>query len=182
MSAGMLTFSFTLHSCFVGNIGRIVLKCPSLSFSTTSSLNFCTLIRWIRLLWLDVSPKGHQRGAGAVPGAVVLDILLCHNPREIGWFGLSNRTVQFGCSWELAIVLALISVSSLATLFCFSAISSGPFPCYASLRHRSKSRSSALFDLDCPLIHQQKIRLWAPTARAADQRLLLPSGKPNGPI
>jgi hypothetical protein len=32
-------------------------------------------------------------------------------------------------------------------------------------------------DLDCPLIHQQKIHLQAPTTCDADQRLLLPLGK-----
>jgi hypothetical protein len=52
-------------------------------------------------------------------------------------------------------------------------------PCYASLRHRWKSRSFALSDLDCPLIHQQKIWLRAPTACATDQRLLLPLEKLN---
>jgi hypothetical protein len=55
-------------------------------------------------------------------------------------------------------------------------------PCYASLHHRRKSRSLALSDLDCPLIDQQKIWLWAPTACATDQRLLLPLGKPNCPV
>jgi hypothetical protein len=50
VSAGMLVLSFTLHSCFVGNIGRIVLKCSSLSFTTASSLNFYALIHWILLL------------------------------------------------------------------------------------------------------------------------------------
>jgi hypothetical protein len=34
----------THHSCFVVIIGRIALKCLSLSFSTASSLSFCTLI------------------------------------------------------------------------------------------------------------------------------------------
>jgi hypothetical protein len=55
-------------------------------------------------------------------------------------------------------------------------------PCYASLHHRRKSRSLALSDLDCPLIHQQKIWLRAPTACATDQRLLLPLGKLNCPV
>jgi hypothetical protein len=37
-------------------------------------------------------------------------------------------------------------------------------------------------DLDCPLIHQQKIWLQAPAAYAADQRLLLPLRKSDGPV
>jgi hypothetical protein len=44
------------------------------------------------------------------------------------------------------------------------------------LHHRPKSRSSTILDLDCPLIHQQKIRLREPTACGAYQRLLLPLG------
>jgi hypothetical protein len=55
-----------------------------------------------------------------------------------------------------------------------------PSSCQALLRHRPKSHSSALSDLDCPLIHQQRIQLRAPIAYAADQRLLLPSGKSDG--
>jgi hypothetical protein len=51
----------------------------------------------------------------------------CTDPGETGWFGLSNRTVRFGCYWELAIASALVPVSSHWSLFCFSAISSGPF-------------------------------------------------------
>jgi hypothetical protein len=55
-------------------------------------------------------------------------------------------------------------------------------PCYALFRHRLKSHSSALFDLDCPLIHQQKIRLRAPTICDVDQWLSLPSRKPDSPV
>jgi hypothetical protein len=55
MGAGVLTFSFTLHSYFVGITGRMTLKYSSLSFSTASSLIFGALIRWILLLWLGVS-------------------------------------------------------------------------------------------------------------------------------
>jgi hypothetical protein len=50
MGAGVSAFSFTLHSCFTGNIGRILLNYSSLSFSTASSLNFRALNRWILLL------------------------------------------------------------------------------------------------------------------------------------
>jgi hypothetical protein len=73
MGAGVPTFSFTLHSYFVGITDRITLKYSSLSFSPASSLIFYSLIRWILLLWLGVRPGGHQRGVGAVPGVVVLD-------------------------------------------------------------------------------------------------------------
>jgi hypothetical protein len=73
VSTGASTFSFTLHSYFIGITNRMVLKCSSLSFSTASSLIFYALIHWILLLWLGMRPGGHQRGVGAVSGAVVLD-------------------------------------------------------------------------------------------------------------
>jgi predicted Abi (CAAX) family protease len=60
MDAGVLAFSFSLYSCFIGITGRMSLKCPSLSFSVSSSLIFCDLIHWILLLWLDVRHGGHQ--------------------------------------------------------------------------------------------------------------------------
>jgi hypothetical protein len=60
MGAGVLGFSFTLHSCFIRMTGQMVLKCSFLFFSATSSLIFCALIHWILLLWLSVSPGGHQ--------------------------------------------------------------------------------------------------------------------------
>jgi hypothetical protein len=60
VSAGVLVFSFTLHSYFIGIISRMVLKCSSLSFSTASFLSFYAIIRWILLFWLGVSPEGHQ--------------------------------------------------------------------------------------------------------------------------
>jgi hypothetical protein len=44
MGAGTMTFSFTLHSCFIGITGRMVLKCSSLSFLAASSLIFYALI------------------------------------------------------------------------------------------------------------------------------------------
>jgi hypothetical protein len=46
----MSTFSFTLDSYFIMITGRIELNCSSLSFSTTSSIIFYALIRWILLL------------------------------------------------------------------------------------------------------------------------------------
>jgi hypothetical protein len=45
VSIGVLVFYFTLHSCFIGIIDQMVLKCSSLSFSTASSLSFYALIR-----------------------------------------------------------------------------------------------------------------------------------------
>jgi hypothetical protein len=45
MGAGVLTFSFTLHSYFAGITDRMTLKYSSLSFSTASSLIFGVLIR-----------------------------------------------------------------------------------------------------------------------------------------
>jgi hypothetical protein len=44
MSAGVLVFSFTLHSCFVRITGQMVLNYSSLSFSAASSLSFYSLI------------------------------------------------------------------------------------------------------------------------------------------
>jgi hypothetical protein len=50
VGAGVPTFSFTLHSYFIGITDRMILKFSSLSFSATSSLNFRALIHWILLL------------------------------------------------------------------------------------------------------------------------------------
>jgi predicted Abi (CAAX) family protease len=60
IGAGASTFSFTLHSYFIGITDRMVLKCSSLSFSAASSLIFCALIHWILLFWLEVTPGGDQ--------------------------------------------------------------------------------------------------------------------------
>jgi hypothetical protein len=90
VSAGVLVFSFTLHSCFVSIIGQMVLKCLYLSFSVASSLSFCALIYWILLVWLGMSPVGHQRGVGVIPGVMVLDVPLFPKPGEIGWSGLGK--------------------------------------------------------------------------------------------
>jgi hypothetical protein len=45
----MLAFSFTLHSCFIGITGRMVLKRSSLSSAAYSHI-LCALICWIILL------------------------------------------------------------------------------------------------------------------------------------
>jgi hypothetical protein len=50
MGAGVSTSFFTLHSCFVGITGQMMLKYSSLSFSAASSLIFYALIHWILLL------------------------------------------------------------------------------------------------------------------------------------
>jgi hypothetical protein len=129
VGAGISAFSYTLHSCYVGNIGRIVLKCSSLSFSATSYFNFCALIHWILLLRLCVSPGGHQRGAGAVPGMVVLNVCFCPETVEIGWSGFGNWTVRYGGHCELVPASILASVLAPGTLSRFTATSSGPvFP------------------------------------------------------
>jgi hypothetical protein len=44
VGAGVLPFSFTLHSYFIGITGQMLLKCSSLSFSAASSLIFYALI------------------------------------------------------------------------------------------------------------------------------------------
>jgi hypothetical protein len=60
VAVGVSTFSFTLHSCFVGIIGQMMSKYSSLSFLATSSLISYAHIDWILLLWLGVRPRGHQ--------------------------------------------------------------------------------------------------------------------------
>jgi hypothetical protein len=116
----VFAFSFTLHSFFVQIIDRMLLKCSSLSFSSTSPLIFCALIRWIPLLWLGVRPGGHQRGAGAISGMVVPEALLCPEAGETGWSGLRNRTVQFDSHRELVLLC-------FGTLSCCAATSSDLF-------------------------------------------------------
>jgi hypothetical protein len=54
-------------------------------------------------------PRGHQRGAGAIPSAVVLEGLFCPKAEEIGWPGLGNWTVQFGGHHELVLAFVLVS-------------------------------------------------------------------------
>jgi hypothetical protein len=150
-----------------------VLKCSSLSFSVTSSLNFYALIHWILLFWLCVSPGGHQQGAGAILSVIVLEAPFCTDPGETGWSGLSATG-----NWPLPQSLSL----SLHLGPC-SASLQPPLnlsPCSASLHHRPKSLSLALSNLYCSLIHQQKIQLQTPTAGATDQRLLLPLEKLDG--
>jgi hypothetical protein len=127
VSVGMLVFSFILYSCFVGIIGRLALKCSSLSFSAASSLSFYALICWILLLWLGVSLGGHQQGVGAIQGAVALEILFYPEPGETGWSGLPNKIVQFGYYCELAPASALTCVFSPWTLFYSSATPSRLF-------------------------------------------------------
>jgi hypothetical protein len=97
VGAGVSTFSFTLHSCFVGITGRMMLKYSSLFVSAASSLIFRTLIHWILLLWLGVSPGGHQRGAGVILGAVVLDGCFWLEAAKTGWSGLVGTDGSWGC-------------------------------------------------------------------------------------
>jgi hypothetical protein len=93
MGTGVLTFSFTLQSCFVGITSQMMLIYSSLSFFIASSLIFCALIRWILHLWLGVRPRGLQRGAGAVPGEVVLNDRFWPGAAETGWANLENQTI-----------------------------------------------------------------------------------------
>jgi hypothetical protein len=72
-------------------------------------------------------PGGHQRGAGAVPDAVVLEGFFCPEAKETGWFGLGNWTVRFGGHCELVPAPILVSVFTSRTLFCSAATSSGLF-------------------------------------------------------
>jgi hypothetical protein len=127
VGAGMSVFSFTLHSCLIGIIGWMVLKCSSLSFLTASSLIFYALIRWILLLWLGINPRGHQRGAGVVPGTVVLEALFCPKPRETGWSNLGNWTIRFGSYCELVPTSILVSTFTSGTLSCSTTTSSRLF-------------------------------------------------------
>jgi hypothetical protein len=109
MGAGVLTFSFTLHSCFIWITGRMLLKWSSLSLSVTLSLIFCALIHWIFLLWLGVRPRGDQQGLGAVSDVVVLEAFFCPESREIRWSSLGNWIVCFGGRCELVSASVLIS-------------------------------------------------------------------------
>jgi hypothetical protein len=71
-----------------------------------------------------VSPKGHQHGAGAVPGAVVLEGLSCPEAEETGWSGLGNQTVRFGGRYELVPTSILVSAFTFGTLSYSAATSS----------------------------------------------------------
>jgi hypothetical protein len=55
-------------------------------------------------------------------------------------------------------------------------------PHWALLCYRPKTRSSALFSLDCPLVDWQRAPPSVLPARDGDQELLLLPGKPDGPI
>jgi hypothetical protein len=55
-------------------------------------------------------------------------------------------------------------------------------PRRALLCHRPKTRSSALFSLDCPLFDQQRVHPSVLPACADDQELLLFPGKLNGSV
>jgi hypothetical protein len=123
----MLAFSFSLHSCFIRITDPMSLKYSSPSFSTASYLIFYALIHWILLLWLGVRPRGHQRGARTVPGAVVFEVFFCPESRETGWPGLGNWTVQFGNCRELVPGSILVSTFTSGTLSCSAATSSGLF-------------------------------------------------------
>jgi hypothetical protein len=116
-----------INSCFVRITSRMSLKCPSLSFSVASSLIFYALICWILLLWLDVRPRGHQRGTRAVSDAVVLDVPFYPEPDKIEWSDLENRTIRFGGYRELAPASILVSAFTSRTLSYSAATSSGPF-------------------------------------------------------
>jgi hypothetical protein len=127
VSVGVLAFSFTLLSCFVGVTDQMVLKCSSFSFSTASSLVLCALIRWILLLWLGVSSRGHQRGARAVPSTVVLNASFYPEPREIEWSDSGNWSIQFGDHYKLVPTFVLLSTFASGTLYCSAPTSPEPF-------------------------------------------------------
>jgi hypothetical protein len=104
-----------------------VLKCSSIFFSVVSSFNFYALIHWILLLWLCVSPGGHQRGARAIPGTVVLHVCFCPKTVKTGWFNFGNRTVRFGGHCELVPASVLAFVLAPRTLSCLSSLPE-PYP------------------------------------------------------
>jgi hypothetical protein len=113
----------------------------ALAFSFT--LIFYALIRWILHLWLGVRPGGHQRGVGAVPGAVVLDAPLCPTPDKIGWSGLEVVTSwSWLLSWSLPLLLEPCSALLPPPL--------NPSLCKALLHHWPKIRSSALSSPNYP--------------------------------
>jgi hypothetical protein len=75
------------------------------------------------LLWLGVRPGGHQRGAGAVSGAVVLEGFICSEAEETRWSGLGNRTVRFGGCHKLVLAPVLVSTFTSEILFCSTSTS-----------------------------------------------------------
>jgi hypothetical protein len=104
----------------------MVLKCSSLSFSAASFLIFYALIRWILLQWLGVRPGGHQRGAGAIPGVVVLNVRLCQVAKT-RWSGLGNWTVWFDGHRDLVPTSILVCTFASETSSCSTATSSRLF-------------------------------------------------------
>jgi hypothetical protein len=90
-----------------------------------------------------VSPGGHQRGAGAVPGTIVLEACLCPEPGEIEWSRLGNRTVRFGGHDELVLASVLVMAFASGTLSCSAATSSGIF---SALGFASLSAEASLLD------------------------------------
>jgi hypothetical protein len=122
-----------------------------------------------------MSPEGCQRGDGAVPGEVVLDVPFCPQPCEIGWPDLGNQIVRFSGYCELVPASTLASVFFPWALTCFATSSSRLFRVLGFAL--SSSAKASLLDPGCPLIHQWKTHPWAPTACTTDLGLLLPSGK-----
>jgi hypothetical protein len=173
VGAGVLAFSFTLHFCFIGITGCMSLKCSSLSFLVASSLIFCALICWILFLWLDVRPRGHQRGAGAISGAVVLEGFFYPEAKETGLSYLAATMNWFQLlSWSLPLPLEP-----------YSALLPPPLEfslCRDLLCYRSKTHSSALSSLNYSLVDKQRVHPLVYLARAGDQELSLLPLKPNG--
>jgi hypothetical protein len=129
-----------------------------------------------------VSPGGHQQGAGAISGMVVLEIPFCTGPRESRCSGLPNRIVRFATSrnwtqpqfWSLPPCLWSCPSPLLHPL--------DLSPCFILFHHWPKFHPSTLSVPHCPLNHQQKPLTCEPTVCTAIPELLLSLGKPNGPV
>jgi hypothetical protein len=74
-----------------------------------------------------MNPGAHQRGAGVVPGAIVLGVLSCPEPDETGWSSLGNQTVRFDYYHELAPAFVLVSAFSSGTMSCSTTTFFGRF-------------------------------------------------------
>jgi hypothetical protein len=129
-----------------------------------------------------VRPGGHQRGARAVPGVVVLEVPFYPNPDESGWSSLGKQTIRFVGRHELVPASVLVSTFASRTISCSVATSSGLF---STLGFALPSAEELLLDPVFPgrsQVDQQRVHSLVLLAHASDQVLLLHLRKPNGPV
>jgi hypothetical protein len=120
VGAGVLAFSFTLHSCFVGITGPMSLKCSSL-----------LLDRFFPHLLhphpLDPPPLARCEAwrtptrSRSRPRHGVLEAFFCPVSKEIEWSSLGNRTIWFCGRYELVPASIFFSAFTSGTLSCSAA-------------------------------------------------------------